>query len=728
MAKSSDLVINIVGNSKDINKDLKNLEKQSKNLEKKLSSIAKTSSVAFAGLTTVIAGTIAAFRDDEQAIFRTEAVIKSTGKAAGLTAEEIGNMSRELQDLTTFSDSAIQSGANLLLTFTNVGKETFPRATKAILDMSTAMGTGLKESAIQVGKALNDPILGVSALTRVGVQFTEQQKSQIKVLTETNQVAEAQAIILAELEKQFGGASEAAAKGTGVFIQLKNSIGNLSSAIGEIVFKRIEPFLQKFNDLIKRFRDSDSPLKSIIANVLVFGTAITGVIAGVSALGLALIAAKAGLLALGATGGIVIAALAAIAGGVTLVIKNLDTIKNVITGVQASWQLFTNFLKTTINDILIAVNKAQIAYRQLGITIAEATPGSLLDAFAERQKKLVDDLINENVRLRQDNKKTAKSFQEIYDAIDAQKALAKAQEINEGLKEERARALGEEFQQIAEANQRKLQQDEELRQSLAERKQLDKEIELAEKELALAQELEGNELEKERLRQHLAELQEIRSQGLSEKEKQQLENALKLRDAERKDIKYKLQEQEKFNEKTIDAAQTLATTLFKDNKKAQMALLLFNKAVALKDLLFKKDAALKDIAINTAKGVAQALGSAEPPRSWIMAAITAAKGAIQLAAVASQVVGARDGALVGDGSPNMARGDRMPFMLERGELVVPRRNFDEVVTATARSRGFVETDATREREIMVKIDLTDNASQILTADQFENSTLGIDRA
>jgi hypothetical protein len=670
MAKSSDLVINIVGNSKDINKDLKNLEKQSKNLEKKLSSIAKTSSVAFAGLTTVIAGTIAAFRDDEQAIFRTEAVIKSTGKAAGLTAEEIGNMSRELQDLTTFSDSAIQSGANLLLTFTNVGKETFPRATKAILDMSTAMGTGLKESAIQVGKALNDPILGVSALTRVGVQFTEQQKAQIKVLTETNQVVEAQAIILAELEKQFAGASEAAAKGTGVFIQLKNSIGNLSSAIGEIVFKRIEPFLQKFNDLIKRFRDSDSPLKSIIANVLVFGTAIAGVIAGVSALGLALIAAKAGLLALGATGGIVIAALAAIAGGVTLVIKNLDTIKNVITGVQASWQLFTNFLKTTINDILIAVNKAKIAYRQLGITIAEATPGSLLDAFAERQKKLVDDLINENVRLRQDNKKTAKSFQEIYDAIDAQKALAKAQEVNEGLKEERARALGEEFQQIAEANQRKLQQDEELRQSLAERKQLDKEIELAEKELALAQELEGNELEKERLRQHLAELQEIRSQGLSEKEKQQLENALKLRDAERKDIKYKLQEQEKFNEKTLESAQTLATTLFKNNKQAQMALLLFNKTVAL-----------KDIAISTAKGVAKALGSAEPPRSWILAAITAAKGAIQLAAVASQVVGARDGALVGDGSPNTARGDRVPFMLERGELVVPRRNFDEVVSA-----------------------------------------------
>jgi len=717
MSKSSDLVINIVGNSKDINKDLKNLEKQSKNLEQKLSSVAKTSSIAFAGLTTVIAGTISAFRADEQALFRTEAVIKSTGKAAGLSAEEISKMSRELQDLTTFSDSAIQSGANLLLTFTNVGKETFPRATKAILDMSTAMGTGLKESAIQVGKALNDPILGVSALTRVGVQFTEQQKSQIKVLTEANQVAEAQAIILAELEKQFGGAAEAAAKGTGVFKQLANSIGNLSSAIGEVVFNKIEPYIQKFNELVKRFRDSDSPFKSIIANVLVFGTAITGIIAGISSLGIALLAAKAGFVALGASGAIVIGALTAIAGGVALVVKNLDTIKNVITGVQASWELFTNFVKTTINDVLIAINKQKIAYRELGIAIAEATPGSLLDDFAERQKKLVDDLIDENVRLRQDNKETAKSFKEIYDAIDAEKAVEKAREVNEALKEERARALGEEFQQIAEANERKLVQEDELKAIQQERKAQDAEIKLAEDELALQQEIEGNEAEKERLRQQLAELQEIRSEGLTTKEKKELDNASKLREAERKDKKYKIDEEKKFNEKTIESAQTLATTLFKDNKKAQMALLLFNKAVAL-----------KDIAISTAKGVSKALGSAEPPRSWIMAAITAAKGAIQLAAVASQVVGARDGALVGDGSPNMARGDRVPFMLERGELVVPRRNFDEVVSATARSRGFIETNATAEREIMVKIDLTDNASQILTADQFENSTLGIDRA
>jgi hypothetical protein len=717
MSKSSDLVINIIGNSKDINKDLKNLEKQSKNLEQKLSSVAKTSSIAFAGLTAAIVGTIKAFRADEQAAFRTEQVIRSTGKAAGITAQEISKMSQELQDVTTFADDTIQSSANLLLTFTNIGKETFPRATKAVLDLSTAMGVGLREAALQLGIALNKPIEGVGALGSVGIEFTNQQKAQIKVLTETNQVAEAQAIILEELEKQFGGTAEAAAKGTGVFIQLNGVLKDIFGIIGENIFKRIEPFVQKLKEIALTIRDGNPKLLELTSNLLFFGTAITGVIAGISALGLALIAAKAGLVALGLSGAIVVGALTAIAGGVTLVVKNLDTIKNVITGVQASWELFTNFLKTTINDVLIAINKQKIAYRELGIAIAEATPGSLLDDFAERQKKLVDDLINENVRLRKDNRETAKSFEEIYDAIDAEKALKKAQEVNKALKEERAKALGEEFQDQQAQNERKLQQDEDLRQILAERKQLDREIQAAEKELALEQELEGNELEKERLRQHLEQLQEIRTQGLSIKELKQFNSDKRFREADRKDKKYKIDQEKVFNEKTINAAQTLAATLFKDNKKAQIALLLFNKR-----------AALKDIEISTAKGVARALGSAEPPRSWILAAITAAKGAIQLAAVASQVIGARDGALVGDGSPNMARGDKVPFMLERGELVVPRRNFDEVVSATARSRGFIETGTTAEREIMVKIDLSDNAAQILTADQFENTTLGTDRA
>jgi hypothetical protein len=77
---------------------------------------------------------------------------------------------------------------NLLLTFTGIGKDVFPGATKAVVDLGIAMAGGdvnnanFKASAIQVGKALNDPIKGVTALSKVGVSFTKQQKDQIKAL------------------------------------------------------------------------------------------------------------------------------------------------------------------------------------------------------------------------------------------------------------------------------------------------------------------------------------------------------------------------------------------------------------------------------------------------------------------------------------------------------------------------------------------------------------------
>lgn len=99
----------------------------------------------------------------------------------------------------------------MLLTFTNIGKDVFPDATSTMLDMATAMNGGLTPSAeqlkgtsIQLGKALNDPISGISALSKVGVTFTEQQKKQIEAMVQAGDAAGAQKLILAELGREFG--------------------------------------------------------------------------------------------------------------------------------------------------------------------------------------------------------------------------------------------------------------------------------------------------------------------------------------------------------------------------------------------------------------------------------------------------------------------------------------------------------------------------------------------
>ena len=181
---------------------------------------------------------------------RTENVIKTMGNAARVTAEDVGKMAGRLSAVTGIDDEAIQSGSNMLLTFGKIRNYvdgqftgTFDRANALMVDMSAAMGTDMKGSAVQLGKALNDPVKGVSALSRVGVSFTEQQKEQIKTLVESGKTLGAQNIILGEVEKQFGGAAEAMATPAD---KAKVAFGNLQEELGSRLLPVVNRMLTAF--------------------------------------------------------------------------------------------------------------------------------------------------------------------------------------------------------------------------------------------------------------------------------------------------------------------------------------------------------------------------------------------------------------------------------------------------------------------------------------------------
>ncbi|HEX7111720.1 MAG TPA: phage tail length tape measure family protein [Mizugakiibacter sp.] len=159
--------------------------------------------------------------------------LKSTGGAAGLTKDQLLNLADGLQGLTTFEDDAIVGAENLLLTFKNIKGPVFQQATEAVLDMSTALGQDLKSSAVQLGKALNDPVQGISALSRSGITFTADQQKVIKALVETGRTAEAQRLILREISSEMGGSARAAAETFGgALAQVKNAFGNLLEGNG----------------------------------------------------------------------------------------------------------------------------------------------------------------------------------------------------------------------------------------------------------------------------------------------------------------------------------------------------------------------------------------------------------------------------------------------------------------------------------------------------------------
>jgi hypothetical protein len=162
------------------------------------------------------------------------AVLRSTASASRQTVDSLNEQSAALARLTSFEDDAITSAQVLLLSFNKIQGDTFPKATRAVLDLATLLAAGtagqpdLKGAAMQVGKALQDPILGVSALSRAGVQFSESQREMIKGLVESNRLLDAQQLILDELTVQTAGQAEAMRNTFGGAIQgLLNEVNNL---------------------------------------------------------------------------------------------------------------------------------------------------------------------------------------------------------------------------------------------------------------------------------------------------------------------------------------------------------------------------------------------------------------------------------------------------------------------------------------------------------------------
>jgi len=184
--------------------------------------------------TAAIKQSIDAFVRQEQAVFQLEQRLKSTGGTSGKTSEELQRLASDLQAVTTYGDEAVVEMQSLLLTFTNIQGQTFDEATKTVLDLSTAMGQDLKTSAVQLGKALNDPIAGLTSLSRIGVKFTEEQKKLIEQMMKTGDIAGAQKIILQELKVEFGGAAQAASQGLGgALAQMQNAVGDTAESLGK---------------------------------------------------------------------------------------------------------------------------------------------------------------------------------------------------------------------------------------------------------------------------------------------------------------------------------------------------------------------------------------------------------------------------------------------------------------------------------------------------------------
>jgi hypothetical protein len=179
-----------------------------------------------------------------------DAILKATGGDAGVTANELKQLTDELSREDGVTKEVVMDSESMMLTFTNISDNVFPRAVKDAFDLQTVFGS-VESATKALGLALNDPTNGLTALSRVGIRFDADQKTQIDNFVAENNLAAAQGIILDIVEKKFGGTAQAMEKASDGSDRLKVSSDNLSVSIGET----LTPPLKTLNDFLASLLD-----------------------------------------------------------------------------------------------------------------------------------------------------------------------------------------------------------------------------------------------------------------------------------------------------------------------------------------------------------------------------------------------------------------------------------------------------------------------------------------
>lgn len=202
----------------------------------------------------------------------------------GATTDRVSAYAEELEKTVAVDADVIKATQTKLATFSELTKTVnkaggaFDRATVAALDMAAA-GFGTAEgNAVQLGKALQDPIKGIAALAKSGVTFTQQEKDKIRTLVESNKMLEAQDMILDAIEKQVGGTAAASASS---FDKMKFALAGVSDTFGEMLLPVIDALAPKLAAFSKWAQENPDLLK-------IFAATIVGVTAAVIALNVAM--------------------------------------------------------------------------------------------------------------------------------------------------------------------------------------------------------------------------------------------------------------------------------------------------------------------------------------------------------------------------------------------------------------------------------------------------------
>ncbi len=368
-----------------------------------------------------------------QAVAQVQAGLASTNGKVGYSLQQLQDKASALQGKTIFGDETIlQNTTAQLLTFTNITGSSFEGVQQAVLDVTSrlygakASSESLRSTSIMLGKALNDPVANLGALSRSGIQFSESQKEIIKKLAQSGQLAKAQSLIISELNKQYGGSASALAKtGLGPLKQFKNSLGDLQEKLAKGFLPILNSIVHPLKSVADWLNANGTVIEKVTPYVLGFTLSIWGlrkVILGYKAT--MLLASNATKLWTGVQAVFnstlwanpitwVVAGVVALIGAIAYVAYKTDgwgkAWGHTVKGAKLLWKAFTLSVKakwtTLTNGLMIGLNKIKAGWYKfknavgLGNSNENAKLLAKIQADTEARKKAIVNARNESLKV-----------------------------------------------------------------------------------------------------------------------------------------------------------------------------------------------------------------------------------------------------------------------------------------------------------------------------------------
>lgn len=679
----NELLIKINADAKNAVKAFDDVKAKTEDLDEVLAKSSAIAAVAFAALTAEVGFAIHAFGEAEAASKTLSQALQNQGIYTKDLADEYKGYAKEVENATGIDDDALvkaQAIAQGYLGQTKITKE----LTLAIADLAEKQGGDLNEAATLIGKTIGT---NTNILARQGLQ-----------LSETATEAEKMAKVLEFVNQKAGGFAAAANEGVGSIRGLKTAFGDLQEEIGA----RFAPVLEiAVAALTKTFQfiSSHPEIVDLTVALIAAGGAIAAIATFVPAAVIAFNTLAAAFAAVGIAGAAATAAIFAIPLAIGVLVFAIVELALHWKEVWGTIEAVTKAAVTNISELLGGLG--HIIKGVFTFDSAEITKGldEIKGAFTKAKNDYVQ-IKNEQVAANKEGEETQNADRKA--AADKAAAIEREKQANLRNIRQQEIALGKlqnehasqelidlKTQEIATLKALNEQKSAEERALLLERQaqiialEQDAQSEELGRATAFQEELSATKLEL--LQEDSDAVFQLRATESAAIQASLLTDA----DVERKLLADKLKanvaarnqeliDRKKHGEVIASLNKFLATEEVEGVKTATGELVALQNSRNSTLKAIGKAAAIAQITIKTAESAISIFnGFATIPFIGYALGIAGAAAAIAYGGEQiATVTGAASGGLIEGGIPGK---DSVPALLTPGELVVPRKNFNDVV-------------------------------------------------